>query len=194
MRGICVFVHVFPRLHDTVCIFPLFYGRSSPRLLFFLCIPLMFTSLLICGTAGVERSTAERWMDWLCVCVCVHAFCINILSIYIYDQKQKKWRSRLFFCVHQIPPNISRSWHLCLVTAVLLPFSALERSVTITEHRSQLSATFAHLKWVTELQNHIKGILFFYLFDWGSEEISLFLVSETIFVSISPKIFGLLAQ
>jgi len=130
----------------------------------------------------------------VCVCVCVCTCILHQYPLYIYDQKQKKWRSRQFFCVHQISPNISRSWHLCLVMAVLLPFSALERSVTITEHRSQLSATFAHLKGVTELQNHIKGILFFYLFDWGSEEISLFLVSETIFVSISPKIFGLLAQ
>lgn len=193
MRGICVFVHVFPRLHDTVCIFPLFYGRSSPRLLFsFAFLSCLLLSWFVVQQESRGRRLSDGWTG--CVCVCVHAFCINILSLYIYDQKQKKWRSRLFFCVHQISPNISRSWHLCLVTAVLLPFSALERSVTITEHRSQLSATFAHLKWVTELQNHIKGILFFYLFDWGSEEISLFLVSETILVSISPKIFGLLAQ
>lgn len=193
MRGICVFVHVFPRLHDTVCIFPLFYGRSSPRLLF----SFAFLSCLLLPWFVVQQkeSRGRRLSDgWTgCVCACI----LNQYPLYIYiymTKNKKKWRSRQFFCVHQISPNISRSWHLCLVTAVLLPFSALERSVTITEHRSQLSATFAHLKWVTELQNHIKGILFFYLFDWRSEESSLFLVSETIFVSISPKIFGLLAQ
>lgn len=179
----------------TLSVFSLCFMAAHPPGCFF---PLHSSHVYFSLDLWYSRSReVDGWaMDGLavCVCVCVHAFCINILSLYIYDQKQKKWRSRLFFCVHQISPNISRSWHLCLVTAVLLPFSALERSVTITEHRSQLSATFAHLKWVTELQNHIKGILFFYLFDWGSEEISLFLVSETIFVSISPKIFGLLAQ
>ncbi len=36
---VCVCVCAFPRLHDTACIFPLFYGHSSPRVFFF-CLPL----------------------------------------------------------------------------------------------------------------------------------------------------------